>query len=311
MKIAITHPVADTVERWCEALRDELAGTPGLEVKPYDSAGFIAEAAVAWRPPGDFFTRQPRLKALFCAGAGVDQLLTHPGLASELPIYRLEDAGMAAQMVAYCTHELTRIHYRYDEYERQQRDRRWQELPLQPLAMREVGVFGLGVLGAAVARAVRDLGFPVRGYARSARAIEGVRCFDDRDGLGEFLAGCRVLILMAPLTQATRGLFDAQRFAQLPRGAWLINVARGGLIVEDDLLAALDSGHIAGASLDVFSEEPLPAKHRFWDHPRVRITPHISAITVVEVSAAQVAEKLRALMAGQVPSGRVDPHRGY
>jgi glyoxylate/hydroxypyruvate reductase A len=311
LKIAITHPVPATVNRWCEALRAALEGTAGLEVRPYDTPGFIAQAAVAWKPPVDFFQRQPALESLFCAGAGVDQLLTHPALPQALPIYRLEDAGMAAQMVAYCTHELVRIHYRYDAYERQQRERRWEELPLNPLAQCEVGIFGLGVLGTAVAQAIRDLGFPVRGYARSRRLIEGVRCFDDRDGLGEFLAGCRVLILMAPLTDTTRGLFDAQRFAQLPTGAWLINVARGGLVIEDDLLDALDSGQLAGASLDVFAQEPLPMAHRFWDHPKVRITPHISAITVVEVSAAQVAVKLRELMSGRTPSGRVDPTRGY
>lgn len=311
MKIAITHPVPVTVNRWCDALRAALADVRGVEVKPYDTPGFRAQAAIAWRPPADFFDRQPALEALFCAGAGVDQLLTHPALPSALPIYRLEDAGMAAQMVAYCTHELVRVHYRYDAYERQQRERRWEELPLNSLAQCEVGVFGLGVLGTAVAKAIRDLGFPVRGYARTARVIEGVRSFDDRDGLGEFLAGSRVLILMAPLTEATRGLFNADRFAQLPRGAWLINVARGGLMIEDDLLAALDSGQLAGASLDVFTQEPLPQEHRFWDHPKVRITPHISAITVVEVSAAQVADKLRELLAGRTPSGRVDPQRGY
>lgn len=311
MKIAITHPVASTVARWCDALSATLEGVQGVEVRPYDTPGFVAQAAVAWKPPADFFARQPALEALFCAGAGVDQLLTHPALPARLPIYRLEDAGMAAQMVAYCTHELVRVHYRYDAYERQQRARHWEELPLSPLAQCEVGVFGLGVLGTAVAKAVRDLGFPVRGYARTPRAIEGVRSFDDRDGLGEFLAGCRVLILMAPLTEATRGLFDARHFARLPKGAWLINVARGGLVVEDDLLAALDSGQLAGASLDVFTHEPLPAEHRFWDHPKVRMTPHISAITVVEVSAAQVSVKLRELVSGRTPSGRVDPQRGY
>src|SRR5690606_10696339 len=174
-----------------------------------------------------------------------------------------------------------------------------------------VGVLGLGVLGAQVARAFAALGYPVRGYARSAKTIEGVTCFDERHGLRTFLEGCRVLVLLAPLTPDSRDLFDAERLAWLPSDAWLINVARGPLVVDEALIAAIDSERLAGATLDVFREEPLPDSHPFWNHPRIRMTPHVSAVTLPEVSAKQVAAKIAAMERGEPVSGLVLRDRGY
>lgn len=275
------------------------------------TADWVADYAVVWRPDSGFFHRHRSLKAVFAAGAGVDQLLRHPELPVQLPVHRIEDAGMAQQMAAYCCHEMLRLHYRYDRYESQQREHRWHEWPLEPPAERTVGVFGLGVLGAEVARSLLALGFSVRAYSRSPRVLPGVQCFDERQGLEAFLSGCQSLILLAPLTPHTRDLFDARRLGWLPRGASLINVARGALVVDEDLLAALDSGHLASATLDVFREEPLPATHRFWDHPRVRLTPHIAAITVVADSARQVAGRIARLESGAPAGGLIDRARGY
>lgn len=309
IRVVVTHPEPALSARWVAALRRQL---PQHEVLAWRAdAPAIADFAVGWQPPEDFFARQPRLRAFFSAAAGVDHLLRHPGLPAALPLIRLEDAGMAAQMAEYCVHEVTGLYRRRDEYAAQQRAASWRELEIEPRDAWPVGVFGLGVLGSRVARAIAGCGFPVRGYSQRPRVVDGVACFDASHGLREFLSGCRVLILVAPLTAATADLFDAERLDWLPAGAWLINVARGALLVEPALLEAIDRGRLAGATLDVFREEPLPPAHPFWRHPRIRVTPHVAAVTLVEESAAQVAAKLRLLERGAAIGGIVDRQRGY
>ncbi len=310
MRIVVTHPDAATRERWCLEIVARLPGATAFAWQPGSALGH-ADYAIGWRPGAALFESVRGLKAFFSTGAGVDHVLGQPGYPAELALIRLEDAGMAQQMAEYCSYEVIRIYHQRERYEQQQRERIWRDLEPLPRAEFGVGVMGLGVLGAAVARTLAGFGYPVRGYARSPGKIAGVTCFSGEGALAEFLAGCRVLILMVPLTGATTGLVDREFLSLLPAGAHLVNVARGGLIVEDDLLAALDSGQLAGATLDVFRTEPLPAEHRFWDHPRVRITPHIAAITLVAESARQVADKIRRLELGEPVSGLVDRSRGY
>ena len=299
---------AEAASQWRSNLQQALPQALIVDDAPDAPA---ADYAVLWRPQPGFFSRQRKLSAVFAAGAGVDWLLADASLPAALPVFRIEDGGMAEQMAAYCVHEVLRRHYRYDRYEAQQREAQWREWPYLSPARCTVGVFGLGKMGEPITRALSSLGFSVRGYARSARALEGITCFDDSHGLEQFLAGCDMLVIAAPLTPATRDLFDAMRLACLPRGAWLINVARGELVVEGALLAALDSGQLAGASLDVFRTEPLPPEHPLWRHPSVRITPHVAAITVIAESARQVADRVLQLRAGQSPSGLVDRGRAY
>jgi glyoxylate/hydroxypyruvate reductase A len=174
-----------------------------------------------------------------------------------------------------------------------------------------VGVLGLGVLGTHIAQTLAGFGFPVRGWSRSAKAIAGIDCRAGTDALPDFLAGTRVLVNVLPLTADTENVIDAKLLDQLAPGAFLVNVARGKHVVEDDLLTAVRSGQIAGAALDVFRTEPLPADHPFWTEPRIHITPHISALTLREVSIAQIARKIRALEAGEPIAGIVDQQRGY
>ena len=311
-RIIITHTEPALADQWRDALAARL---PGALVAIDDGRSRVrADFAVGWAPPADFFDRVAGLRAFFGVAAGADHLLRHPAIAGDVsrapPLYRLEDAGMAAQMAAYCCHELTRIAQHRDRYAAQQAQAQWREWPPIEHAALGVGVFGLGVLGGAVARALCALGYPVAGYSRRARAVPGVRCLHG-DALDEFLALSRVLILLAPLTAQTADCVNASLLARLPRGAWLVNVARGGLVVDDDLLAALDSGQLAGATLDVFRTEPLPAAHPFWRHPAIRITPHIAAVTLVDEGAAQVADKILVLASGGTASGRIDPARGY
>ena len=341
MKIAVVHPEADARERWARALsaclpearvlawpagpagpgsetlrdRDASPRAGGRDERPGedDDDGQVTSAdyAVGWKPPADFFDRVRVSRAFFSAGAGVDRLVGQPGIPSTLPLIRLEDAGMAMQMAEYCCLEVLRRFRLQAQYEAQQRDRVWRELDPPPRERFAVGVFGLGVLGTQVAHAVRGFGFPVVGYSRSPRHVEGVECFSGPHELPRFLARCNVLILLAPLTADTDSLFDRRHLEMLPPGAWVINVARGALVVDADLISAIDAGHLAGATLDVFREEPLPAEHPFWQHPRIRVTPHVSAITLIEESAAQIAGKIRALERGETVGGVVDRSRGY
>jgi glyoxylate/hydroxypyruvate reductase A len=174
-----------------------------------------------------------------------------------------------------------------------------------------IGVLGAGVLGTAVAGALAAMHFPVRTWSRARKAVAGATSFAGMPELAEFLSAAHLLVCLLPLTRETEGLLDRERLSRLPRGAYLVNVARGALVVDADLLFLLDAGHLAGATLDVFRDEPLPREHRFWHHPRVALTPHVSAVTLVEESVQQIADKIRRLEAGLPISGVVERDRGY
>jgi glyoxylate/hydroxypyruvate reductase A len=270
-----------------------------------------ADYAAFWYPPRELLDGQMRLKAAFNLGAGVDATLKTLTLPPGVPLVRLEDAGMGHQMDEYVGWAVMRYFRRLDEYAAQQARAEWKVHRPRRHEDFTVGMMGLGVLGARVARAILPLGFPVQGWSASAKSIEGVRSFAGAAELPAFLSGTQALVCMLPLSPDTRGLLSRTTLGQLPRGAYLVNVARGGLVVDEDLLALLDEGHLAGATLDVFHEEPLPASHRFWSHPRVFLTPHCSAVTLVEDSVAQVAGKIRRMERGEAITGIVDLTRGY
>ena len=312
MRFVVAHHDPASAQRWRDALAREL---PDAEVAVWEERGSDASYALASTAPSSaFFAEHPRLKALFTTGAGVENLLASASLPATLPVIRLEDAGMGAQMANYCIGAAIRWLCRHREYAEQQRAQLWRRLPEADLVDWPVGVFGLGVLGRRVANAFSALGFTVNGYARSAHTDAQITCFAESGGAGDFssfLKATRILILLAPLTPATEDRFDYAALAQLPSGSYIVNVARGGLLVDGALLALLDSGHLAGAALDVFRQEPLPTDHAFWTHPKVRITPHISAITVIGPSARQIAEKIRRLERAEPVGGIVDRTRGY
>jgi glyoxylate/hydroxypyruvate reductase A len=314
MRITVAHHNPASCQRWRDALARELPEA-GVDIWGQGPAG-SADYAIAWAAPGkEFFAQHDRLKAFFCTGAGVEKLITSAEMPKSIPVIRLEDAGMGAQMADYCIYAVLHWLRRRSEYDEQQRAHVWtQLLPANDPADWPIGVFGLGVLGTQVAAAFRALGFPVNGFARSVHEHAGIRSFAEQGGAGDFaafLGASRVLIIVAPLTPATQDLFNRKTLALLPPSSYVINVARGGLLVEEDLLELLNSGHLAGAALDVFRQEPLPQDHPLWSHPKVRITPHVSAITVIGPSAKQVAQKVRRLERGEAVSGVVDRSRGY
>lgn len=287
------------------------ASVPADAQAPGRIGGPGADYAVGWNPDPEFFAANPSLRAFFTTSAGVDALLARGALPDALPVVRIEDGGMGAQMAEYCLHEAIRLQRRFGDYEAQQRERRWRALEAEPKSAWPVGVFGLGAIGSRIARTLADAGFPVHGYSRSPRRIEGIDCMDERHGLRAFLERTRLLVLVAPLTKQTTRLFDAERLSWLAPGAWIVNVARGGLVDEAALLAALDAGRIAGATLDVVAVEPLPPEHPFWHHRDIRLTPHVSGITQIDESARQIAAKIAALERGEAVGGLVDRIRGY
>jgi glyoxylate/hydroxypyruvate reductase A len=299
---------------WLHDLARALPEADLREWQPGDTAP--ADYAIVWRAPRELFANRPDLKAVFNLGAGVDAILDverkEPGtLPPNAKLVRLEDSGMAQQMVEYAMHAVLRYMRRLDEYEALQREGRWEKLRAHPRERFTVGVLGLGVLGTEVARALTTLGVPVRGFSRSAKQIAGVSTYAGEAQFDAFLDGVQVLINLLPHTPDTEGMLNRRVFAKLAHGAYLVNLARGAHLVDDDLLGALDSGQIAAATLDVFHTEPLPKDHPFWQAPRVTITPHVSAETLREESVEQIARKISALERGESISGIVDMTRGY
>ena len=247
---------------------------------------------------------------MFNIGAGVDALLKLK-LPPGVKVVRLDDAGMSVQMAEYVCHAVIRHFREFDGYEADVAEGKWSYRKPRLRADYPVGVMGLGVLGERVARALRQFDFPVHGWSRTPKAVEGVVCHAGIDRFDSFLSSCRVLVNLLPLTPDTHDILNRKTLARLLPGGYLVNVARGAHLVDDDLLALLDSGHMAGATLDVFRTEPLPAGHAFWKHPKITVTPHTSARTLRDESIAQIAGKILALERGDPIAGLVDPVRGY
>lgn len=292
---------------WVQALQ---AALPQARVSAWAPGAAQAEFAIVWAPPQQFIDEQSGLQALFNIGAGVDALLKRR-LPAGLKVVRLDDAGMSVQMAEYVCHAVIRHFREFDGYAADTQAGRWSYRKPRSRADFAVGVMGLGVLGERVAQALRTFEFPVNGYSRSPKPIEGVHCFAGREQLGAFLQASRILVNLMPLTPETEDLLNRATLSQLQRGGYLINVARGAHLVEEDLIALIDEGHLAGATLDVFRTEPLPPEHPFWQHPRITVTPHTSARTLREESVAQIVGKILALQRGEPIRGVVDPQRGY
>lgn len=285
---------------------------PEVEFRCWPDVGDASEVRylIAWTLTRELIESLPNLEILFSIGAGVDQL--DPGLIPEhVRIVRMIEPGITTTMTDYVITAVLALHRDLPFYLREQRAGRWSPLPTLLASERRVGIMGLGELGRASLAALRPIGFPLRGWSRSAHAIDGVRCFAGEDGLGPFLAECDILVCLLPLTEETRGILCRDLFYRLPRGARVINAARGSHLIQQDLVAAIDDGHIAAAMVDVADPEPLPEGHLFYTHPAIFLTPHVAGVTRIETAVHSIIANLRREQAGLPLEGEVDRRRGY
>ena len=295
-------------EPWLKGLNEAL---PGAEIAIWEPGVAQADYALVWAPPQQFIDEQATgLKAMFNIGAGVDALLPLT-IPAELPVYRLEDAGMAVQMAEYVAQAVIRFFRGLDQYEADMADGVWQHQRNPRRADYPVGVMGLGKMGERVAKALTVFDFKVNGWSRSLRNMDGVQCFGGMEQLDNFLRQSRILVNLLPLHAETENIINARTLALLQPGAYVINVGRGGHVVDADLIAQIDSGHVSGAMLDVFREEPLPENHVFWKQPKIILTPHTSARTLAADSIAQIVGKVAAMSRGEPVTGRVNLSKGY
>jgi glyoxylate/hydroxypyruvate reductase A len=310
MSILLIKSELDRPDQWRGAFG---AAMPDLELRFWPDIGDPAaiDYALLWAPPAGIFARLPNLRILFSIGAGVDHLLSVPTLPRGVPLVRMVDETLTRGMTEFVVYQVLRQFRLMPTYERQQREGIWLQ-HLQPTAGDVgVGILGMGVLGANAARALAGLGFDVAGWSRTRKDVDGVRSFAGDGERNAFLARTDILVCLLPLTAATRGIVDRDLLHALPRGASLINAARGEQVIEADLLEALDSGQLAEAALDVFASEPLPPGHPFWRHPRVSITPHVASMTLPKTSVAGVVENIRRHRRGEALLHVVDPEAGY
>jgi glyoxylate/hydroxypyruvate reductase A len=300
-------------QRWHEALTLRLGrAVPGTRVHLWPDLGpdpAAIEVAMVWTAPPELFAKLPGLRCVMALGAGVDDLA--PALPPGIALTRVVDNALTASMTEYVLFHVLRHHRGMDAYRADREARDWHPRPYPPASGRSIGVLGLGALGGHVARTLGGLGFRVYGLSRTARRIADVTCVTGEGALETVLGHSEILVCLLPLTAATRDLLDARAFARMPRGAHLINAARGALVVDEELLAALDTDHLSGATLDVFRAEPLPPEHPFWRHPRVTITPHVASLTNLDSVAAQLADNVRRFAAGEPLANAVDRDLGY
>lgn len=268
-----------------------------------------ATVALTWAPDQTFIDAHPNLKVIFNMGAGVDAILALK-LPKDIAIIRIKDGGMAVQLAEYCCEAVIRFYREFTQYEQQRQQHKWQNNLLKNREEYPVGVMGLGVLGEQIAQTLCHFDYPVNGWSHSRKALPGVTCYDGQQ-LDAFLRASRILICVLPLTDKTRGILNYQHLSLLQEDGYLINVARGGHLIEADLLQLIKEGKMRGATLDVTQNEPLGDEDPLWQVPQIRITPHIAGKTQVDHVLAQVVPQItRWFEAGEI-DGAIDLHQGY
>jgi len=302
----------DRPDWWARELQQR---DPDLDVRIWPDVGDPADItyALAWKPTPGALASLPNLAIVFSLGAGVDHLFEDPDFPTHVAVVRVVDPYLTAGMREYVLLHTLRYHKNQPALDQQQRDHVWDDRAreLRQADEQGVGILGLGELGQACANALAGLDFDVAGWSRSPKDLPGITCFDGRGGLDALLGRSRILICLLPLTPETDGILNTDLFSKLPKGACLINAARGGHMIEDDLIPALEDGRLAHATLDVFREEPLPGDHPFWEHPQITVTPHNAAITDPRSVVIQILEDIARHQRGEALSNQVDTTLGY
>ncbi|MBL10311.1 MAG: glyoxylate/hydroxypyruvate reductase A [Acidiferrobacteraceae bacterium] len=289
---------------WNEAFAQTI---PDLEIRiwPFINDPSEIDFALLWHPPEDLFRSIQNLKVIFSVGAGVDHLTQCTTLPSKIPIIRMIDPSLKKGVAEYVLYHVLRIQRRMNDYMKHQLEKQWQRLDHQEASQISVGIMGVGEIGLAVALQLVALGYKVCGWSQTSKVFDSIDTYVGLNDLPSFLASANILVIVLPLTSSTRDIINADKLLMLPRGSHLINVGRGGLIVEDELLAFIKSGHIASAALDVFKSEPLRESHEFWINDNIFITPHIAGVTnpltAVKFILSNIARfKLGVKMIGEV-----------
>lgn len=306
----IIHVGAVRAQWWKEHMQSLL---PDIECRLWDEPGDDSdiEYALVWKHPAGGLNRFPNLKCIVSMGAGIDHVLVDPELPKNIPIIRTTGDDLTQRMREYVCLHVLRHHRRLMEIEAAQKTRQWAQAVNPPANERGVGIMGLGRLGSDAAKALVAIGFKVSGWTRTPKSIAGVACYSGEDNLGSFLQQSEILVCLLPLTKSTHGILNKDLFSRLPKGACIINAARGEHLVDEDLLAAFDANLIDYATLDVFHQEPLPDTHPFWEHPRVLITPHVASLIDPVSGGKAIARNLRLFIEGQHVPDLVDLEQGY
>jgi len=300
----------DDGKAWKSMLEERIAGA---DVRIWPDCGNINDItmAVVWKPAFGLLASLPNLIFIHSLGAGVDFLFEDKNFPDHIPLCRLVDDSLTRGMSEFVLYQVLKYHRNFNQYAADQIDCRWSPLPQIAAAKYRVGILGLGQLGRDAAKRLIDLGYDVAGWARGKKQLPGLHSFYGQDQLDRFLRRCDCLVCLLPLTAQTRGILDKNLFTALPRGAVLVNPARGGHLVDKDLIEALDSGHLSAAALDVFHNEPLSPEHPFWHHEKIDITPHIASLTLPETAADVIADNILRFQSGQPLKNRVDLAQGY
>ncbi len=309
MTIAVTLPDPEKLVWWRDHLR-ELLPDHHINNAAEISDPQTVRYAVVWKPPEGLLASFPNLKATISIGAGIDHIAADPQYPASVPVIKTIGPDMTQRMCEYVALHVLRLHRQLPELQKAQTRKAWHQIVTPTAPDRKVGILGLGHLGCHVARTLTALGFDVAGWSRSGAAPDGVTGFNE-SGLNRFLAQSEILICLLPLTPETKGFLSKPILEQLPKGASLINAARGAHLIEDDLLAALGKGQISYATLDVFNTEPLPSDHPFWTHPRVLVTPHTASLIDPVSGGKVIAANIRKLEAGHTPDALTYISRGY
>ncbi|MHC2993329.1 dehydrogenase [Pontibacter sp. HJ8] len=295
---------------WVTALTER---RPGLDVRVYPDAGSPDEIefALAWNHPLGAFKEFPNLKCIASTGAGVDHILRDPELPAQVQVTRIVDDNLTQDMATFVVAQVLNHMRDLHGYKAAQNTSSWKQKRYLRTQDVTIGVMGMGVLGSHTALQLSQLGFKVLGWSRSAKLLEGIGAYAGPEELDAFLSSSNILICLLPLTKETANILNKQTFEKLPQDAFVINVARGEHLVEEDLIEMLDKGHLSGASLDVFRTEPLPEEHPFWSHPKINVTPHIASVTDPASAVSQVLENYDRLRNGEDLLNLVSRTKGY
>jgi glyoxylate/hydroxypyruvate reductase A len=309
MSMMIIYPGFKT-QAWIDALHG-IDPSLKIEVWPEIEDNSAVEFALCWNQPPDLLRQFPNLKCISSLGAGVNHLLDDPTRPTSVPLVRLVDRDLQQGMAEYVLTGVLEHFRQFRYYRAQQSNKEWRPRPNRHISEVGIGIMGMGQIGEFVGRKLQGIGFRVHGWRRTPQPVEGMEVLSGQSALPDFLRRADILVCLLPLTPETENILNARTFAALQPGAYLINVARGRHLVEEDLLAALDSGRLSGALLDVFREEPLPEQHPFWSHAKIMLTPHVASVTNPRSAAQQVIENYRRAQQGAPLLNRVDASSGY